>query len=200
MIRNAKRNVGLAVLLVLAAATAWSTEPPNQAKVGEKAPDFTLMDQNGNQVSLSDYADKTVVLEWTNPDCPFVKRHYKAETMKKLSEKYKSKDVVWLAINSTNYADVKANQKWVEKKGLDYAVLDDHEGKVGALYGARTTPHMFIVDKGVLAYAGAIDDDPSGSGATVNYVDQALDQVCGDHAVTTAQTKPYGCSVKYAKN
>lgn len=170
------------------------------AEVGELAPDFTLKDLDGNDVTLSKI-EGVRVLEWVNPDCPFVQRHYKAGTMKKLAANYGKKGVTWLTINSTHYMDQAANEKFAKANGLTQTILMDPSGKVGHLYGAATTPHMFIVDAdGVIVYAGAIDDDPRGANKiTVNYVSAALDQVLKGQPVTTAETKPYGCSVKYAK-
>lgn len=170
------------------------------AAVGAQAPNFTLEDQTGKKVSLTDFAGKIVVLEWINPDCPFVQRHANAKTMYTLAEKYGAHNVVWLGINSTNYADCATNAKWIASNQLPYSVLDDHTGEVGHLYGARTTPHMFVIDaSGKLVYEGGIDDDPGGSKgpATVNYVDRALGELTSGKAVSTPQSKPYGCSVKY---
>jgi peroxiredoxin len=170
--------------------------------VGEKAPNFTLPDTAGNDVSLSDFEGRIVVLEWLNPDCPFVKRHYKAGTMKKLATTYGEEGVVWLTINSTNYMDAAANAKFKAENELPYTILVDQSGEVGHLYGAKTTPHMYIIDgDGQLVYIGAIDDDPRGNKGepVVNYVVVALDEVTAGKAVTTAETKPYGCSVKYKK-
>jgi peroxiredoxin len=172
------------------------------AVVGSPAPAFALEDQNGNIFSLSDLGGKIIVLEWLNPDCPFVQRHYKANTMTTLSEKYKNKDVVWVAINSTHYMSKEDDKKWIEKYNLSYSILDDNSGKVGRLYGAKTTPHMFIIDKsGILVYQGAIDDDPKGAknGDASNYVDKALGEVIDGKPVSMSQTKSYGCSVKYGE-
>lgn len=171
------------------------------AMVSSSAPAFTLEDQNGKNVSLTDLNVKIVVLEWLNPDCPFVKRHYRAGTMTTLAEKYKDKDVVWIAINSTHYMNKEDDKKWIEEYKLFYPILDDSSGKVGKLYGAKTTPHMFIIDKsGTLVYQGAIDDDPKGvkNGNALNYVDKALGEIIAGKPVSMSQTKPYGCSVKYA--
>ncbi|NIP30390.1 MAG: redoxin domain-containing protein [Candidatus Dadabacteria bacterium] len=165
--------------------------------VGEQAPVFSLEDQSGSVVNLSDYKDNVVVLEWINPDCPYVQRHYKEGTMKKLSEKY-NKKIVWLAINSTHYMDNKVNSQWRNKYLLEYAILNDNGGDVGKSYGAKTTPHMFIIDNSTVVYAGAIDDDKWGRSAKrVNYVDIGLAEILNGGAVTTSETKPYGCSVKY---
>ena len=170
------------------------------AAVGDQAPTFTLSDSAGNQVSLADYSGKVVVLEWLNPDCPFVQRHYKAGTMKNLATKYGAQGVVWLTINSTKYMDAAANAKFKAANDLPYPILVDQSGEVGHLYGAMTTPHMYVIDGGGnLVYIGAIDDDPRGNkdGPSTNYVSAALDEVLAGTAVSTAETKPYGCSVKY---
>ncbi len=164
--------------------------------------DFTLNDQDGKKVALADCAGKIVVLEWFNIGCPFVKRHFKAKTMLQLAAKYKPKDVVWLAVNSTNSWDQAKNKAFHDKNKLPYPLLVDQSGEVGKLFGAKTTPHMFILDKKQnLAYGGAIDDDPSGKkGAeATNYVAKALDELLAGKTVSTPKTKAYGCSVKYGK-
>jgi peroxiredoxin len=189
-------------MIVVAASIAMPAMAGDGVSVGDKAPNFTLMDTEGNKVSLSDYSGKIVVLEWLNPDCPFVQRHYKAGTMKKLATAYGDKGVVWLTINSTNYMDAAANAKFKAANDLPYTILVDQSGEVGHLYGAKTTPHMYIIDGGgELVYIGAIDDDPRGNKGepAVNYVAVGLDEVVAGNAVTTAETKPYGCSVKYKK-
>jgi peroxiredoxin len=179
------------------------------AKVGHAAPMFTLTDHEGKTVELASFFDDDageshiVVLEWFNPDCPYVKRHYEnKQTMNELASKYKGKDVVWLAVNSSHYADRAFNHKWAEKWQLDHRVLNDPRGEVGRTYQARTTPHMFIINKDrTLVYDGAIDNDPRSNkpdAKTVNYVDQALTQLLNGDRVEVRQTKPYGCSVKYA--
>ena len=164
--------------------------------IGKPAPDFTLVDQNGQKHTLSQYKGKVVVLEWTNPTCPFVVRHYKQKTMTNLAKKHG--DVVWLTINSSYFANSEENGKWAKTEGVKL-VLDDHDGKVGKAYGARTTPHMYVVDqKGNLAFKGAIDDDPYGeSKAPVNYIDQAVSELKAGKPVSKSDVKPYGCSVKY---
>lgn len=183
------------------------------AKVGEKAPDFTLTDINGTQHTLSDYTEdgKIVVLEWFNPMCPFVKKHHeKMTTMADLAKKYADDGVVWLAINS-GHAGHPTNAKTsecmelVKEWQVGSPVLVDESGQVGHMYGARTTPNMYIIDaKGILRYAGAIDSDTGAAGydaekskTVVNYVDRALAQITKGETVTQAETKPYGCSVKY---
>jgi peroxiredoxin len=192
-------RIGMFVLAVTLALPAMAGAGVG---IGDAAPAFTLADTAGNQVSLSDFEGKVVVLEWLNPDCPFVQRHYKAGTMKDLAEKYDGEGVVWLTINSTNYMDAAANAKFKADNGLPYTILVDQSGDVGHLYDAATTPHMYIIDgAGTLVYIGAIDDDPRGNKdePAVNYVAVALDEVLAGSTVTTAETKPYGCSVKYKK-
>jgi peroxiredoxin len=175
-------------------------------KTPRPAPDFTLKDLDGKEVQLSKLIEKgkIVVLEWFNYDCPFVKDHYAAEknTMGKLAEKYKDKDVVWLTINSTNYATAETTKAWAEKNGVKQTILIDSDGKVGKSYQAKTTPHLFVIDtSGKIVYDGAIDNAPMGKTSEgkekVNYVDQALTELLADKAITTPKTRPYGCSVKY---
>lgn len=170
-----------------------------------KAPEFTLKSFDGKTISLSDYKGKIVVLEWFNFECPFVQHHYdKATTMIDLANKYKNKNVVWLAINSTSHTTPEANKAFTEKHKLPYLILDDRSGKIGRAYGAKTTPHMYIIDtKGNLAYEGAIDNSPMGktpAGAQlINYIDKALSELTAGRAVIIKETKSYGCTVKYAK-
>jgi peroxiredoxin len=190
------------VMIVMAVIVAVPAIAGDGVSVGDAAPAFTLADTAGNEVSLSDFEGKIVVLEWLNPDCPFVQRHYKAGTMKNLATTYDGRGVVWLTINSTNYMDAAANAKFKADNDLPYTILVDQSGEVGHLYDAKTTPHMYIIDgTGTLIYIGAIDDDPRGnkSEPAVNYVAASLDEVLAGNTVTTAETKPYGCSVKYKK-
>lgn len=183
------------------AATATQPAAAGKAAARLDVPDFTLMDQNGEPVTLSNYAGKIVVLEWVNPQCPFVQRHYNSKTMQTLASKYQDKGVVWLAINSTSSAGVKDNKAWVDKYELSYPILDDNLGKVGREYGAKTTPHVFVIDRtGKVVYKGAIDNDPQGEKSDkVNYVDQTLQQLVQGKTVELKETKSYGCSVKYSK-
>ena len=171
-----------------------------------KAADFTLTNYDGREVSLADFEGKIVVLEWLNYDCPFVKYHYEtASTMVDLANKYADKGVVWLAINSTNYATAEANKDFAKKNSIPFPILDDHEGTVGHAYGAEHTPELFIINKkGQIAYHGAIDNAPLGKlndGETEkkNYVDNAIAELLAEKDVTVPKTKPYGCTVKYAK-
>ena len=194
----AKLSFMCAALMLFTTAAVHAADTP---KVGQKAPDFTLTSADGKTVSLADYRGKVVVLEWTNPECPFVQRHYKAGTMKKLADEYAAKGVTWLAINTTSSAKPEAMQQWAKANNLDYPILMDNSGEVGKSYGAKTTPHMFIIDtQGTIAYAGGIDDDPAGEKANrVNFVSNALDQVLAGKEVSQSETRPYGCSVKYGK-
>lgn len=185
---------------MLAAAYVKADTMTKTAAVGDSAPQFKLEDQNGKSVSLSDYAGKIVVLEWTNPGCPFVQRHYKANTMTALASQYKAQDVVWLAVNSTHDVTDAENLAWVKQNNLQYPVLNDASGAVGHAYNAKSTPDMFIIDKtGKLVYSGAIDNDPQGDKSDkLNYVSKALDELLASKPVSVPETKSYGCSVHYA--
>jgi peroxiredoxin len=189
-------------LMTIIAVAGTAAAGPG-AEVGDTAPAFTLPDSAGKKVSLSDYEGKIVVLEWTNPDCPFVKRHNQEGSMKKLTSAYDDRGVVFLTINSTNYMDGEANATYAKKEQLSWPVLVDQDGTVGHAYGAKTTPHMYIIDgNGKVVYNGAIDSDPRGSEKAAdrtNYVAEALDELLAGKPVSTPETKPYGCSVKYKK-
>ena len=202
----------LAVLLLInigcrtkTTETTETTETtPTTPEPAKKAPAFTLANYDGNKISLSDYKGKIVVLEWFNYECPFSKYHHETvNTMVQLAEKYKDKNVVWLGINSTGHATVEKNKEFAEQFKIPYPLLTDFDGTVGHLYDARTTPHMFIIDtKGILVYDGAIDNAPLGktTNGIINYVDNALTELTSGKKITTAQTKPYGCTVKYKVN
>lgn len=189
--------LGITVALTGTAAAGPGVDP------GDMAPDFTLTDTAGKTFSLADFEGNIVVLEWTNPDCPFVKRHNDESTMARLQKAYADQGVVWLTINSTHYMDSAANAAYVEKQRIGWPVLVDQDGVVGRAYGAVTTPHLFIIGgDGVVVYEGAIDDDPRGQkkpDARTNYVARALDEMLAGKPVSTLETKPYGCSVKYRK-
>lgn len=199
---------GLSLALVAIVAMAAPSAAFANVKVGAKAPDFTLIDSNGNSVKLSSYAGKTVVLEWFNKGCPYVVKHYESKNMQALQKTYTDKGIVWLTIISSapkkqgHETPEEANKTRSEWAIASTATLLDPKGEVGRTYGAKTTPHMYVVDpKGVLAYSGAIDSISSSDAAdipkSVNYVSGALDLVAAGKPVTTASTKPYGCSVKY---
>jgi peroxiredoxin len=191
-------SLGLVAGLVIPATLAATA--PEGAKIGQAAPAFTLQSDQGKNVSLSDFPDKIVVLEWTNPGCPFVQRHYKEGTFVKLADKYKDKNVIWLAVNSTATATNESDHKWATDNHLSYPILNDSAGVVGQAYGAKTTPDLFIIDThGKLAYMGGIDNDPDGTNAAtrINYVDKALGELISGSTVTVPETKSYGCGVKY---
>lgn len=195
-----KRALLLTVALALVAGAAPAQDHAGHDHAAPaKAPAFTLPDQDGKAHSLADYAGKIVVLEWTNYECPFVKYHGEKGTMKALAEKYAGQGVVWLAINSTKHATREKDREWIAQHELPYPVLEDFDGTVGKAYGAKTTPHMFVIaPDGAIAYDGAIDDDNRIAGkATVNHVEQALAALAAGQKVATARTAPYGCSVKY---
>jgi len=187
-------------LALAVAAAALAVAPV--ARVGKPAPGFTLKDSGGKPVVLAKLRGSIVVLEWMNPDCPFWKRHAARGTCAKLADKYAPRGVVWFAVNSTAHLPREQDAWAREAFHLSYPVLDDRAGRVGRAYGAKTTPHLFVIDaRGRLAYAGAIDDDPSGAGGAgvVNYVGQALEELLAGKPVSVPETKSYGCSVKYAK-
>ena len=192
----------LTLTLLIAASVALAGVTP-----GDKAPDFTLTDTSGDEHTLSALlADhKVVVLEWFNPDCPFIVRHHK--THKTMDETYaavKDQGVAWIAINSgaagKQGAGLERNRKAVEEYAMSFPLLLDPDGTVGKAYGAMTTPHMFVIAQdGTIVYAGAIDDDRAGDKpGEVNYVAAALGAVLAGEDVATQETRPYGCSVKYA--
>jgi hypothetical protein len=179
-------------------------EPP----IGSPAPAFTLTDTRGKQHNLADYKGKYVVLEWVNLGCPFVKKHYESGNMQATQKKAVDKGVVWLSVNSSakwkqgNLSPSAWNEEIAERKMSSTAVLLDESGAVGQSYGAKTTPHMYVVNPdGILIYKGAIDDQPSTSKNDIagarNYVLTALEESMGGKPVSMASTRSYGCSVKY---
>ena len=198
------RRTLIAAALALAAGTAFGN-----AAVGQPAPAFTATDTNGKAVSLADFKGRHVVLEWVNPGCPYVVKHYGSGNMQGTQREAAAKGVVWLSVNSTA-ADARDFLKpaemaaWMQQqKAAVTATLMDADGKVGRAYGARTTPHMYIIDPaGKLVYAGAIDSIPSGRVADIanatNHVKVALAESLAGKPVSTPVTRPYGCSVKYS--
>jgi peroxiredoxin len=178
------------------------------AAIGQPAPDFTLPDLDGKQVSLAQFHGKPVVLEWFNPGCPFVRNSHTVGSLKGLAAEQAAQGVAWLAINSGGAGKqgngAEATRKGQSEYGMQYPVLLDESGNVGHLYGAERTPHMYVINaEGVLVYRGAIDNSPDGEGQSpeggklVNYVASALQAVRSGGKVEPAETKPYGCSVKY---
>lgn len=198
----------IAAALVLALPFAAANDARAAATVGEAAPAFTLTDSNGTAHSLGDFSGKTVVLEWFNHECPFVKKHYGAGNMQKQQDAAEANGVVWLVVNSSapgkqGHVDgAQANTILGEWKATPTAFLLDHDGTVGQAYGAKTTPHMYVIDgSGVLRYNGAIDSTPSADAedipSSTQFVEVALGDLAASRAVARATTQPYGCSVKY---
>ncbi|MGK2286737.1 thioredoxin family protein [Pedomonas sp. V897] len=196
------------LLSALAVTIAISAPAFAAPKVGAPAPAFTATDINGKTHALSDYKGKTVVLEWHNPECPFVKKHYDSGNMQALQKSATSDGVVWLTINTSaegkqgHLTPQAAKDLLAAQKAAPSAYLLDTDGKVGRLYEAKTTPHMFVIDpKGTLVYMGAIDDKPTANPDDIktakNYVTAALASVKAGQPVADSATKPYGCSVKY---
>jgi peroxiredoxin len=176
--------------------------------VGSTAPDISATDSKGKTQTLSQYKGKYVVLEWFNPDCPFVKKHYGSGNMQKLQQEFTGKGVVWLTIDSSapgmegNLTADQANSKMSEWKTHSTALLLDLDGKAGRTYGAKNTPHMFVINpEGKVIYEGAIDSkatpNPADIASSTNYVKAALDESLAGKTVTTPSSRPYGCSVKY---
>jgi hypothetical protein len=186
-------------------ATAASTAPV----VGQPAPNFKLADMNGKPVTLADYRGKTVVLEWHNPGCPFVQKHYNSGNMQKAQAAATRDGAVWLSINSgapgkQGHMDGTSAKQMVGKVGAKpTAYLLDPKGVVGKVYDAKTTPHMYVIDaKGTLVYAGGIDDKPTADAGDIpgarNHVLAALGEIKAGKKVSVATSRPYGCSVKYS--
>lgn len=196
--------IGLAVLALASPVLARDGVRP-----GQTAPDFSAIDSAGKPVALSDFKGKTVVLEWTNHECPYVGKHYGTGTMQKLQSDAARDGVVWLTLISSapdrqGYVEgPEADKLTAEQKAAPTAVLLDPEGKVGRLYGASTTPHMFVIDpSGTLAYMGAIDDKPTTARETIKtarpYVREALAALhSGKSVAAPTSTRAYGCSIKY---
>ena len=199
-----RRTFSSAIVL---SALATGTAQAASATVGQAAPDFSATDALGKTRTLSDFKGKHVVLEWTNPGCPFVVKHY-GGNMQALQKEFTARGVVWLSVNSTSkdaydYLEPAKLMAWTAaKKGSASAMLMDESGKIGQLYNAKTTPHMYIISpQGVLVYAGAIDSVASSRVEDIktatNYVRKGLNEALGGKAISTTSTRAYGCSVKY---
>jgi len=191
-----------------AGGDAVAASASGHAEVGKPAPDFALKDLDGNEVRLSSFKGKTVVLEWFNPGCPFVKASHTKGSLKDTARRETKAGVVWLAVNSAaagkQGAGVDANRDGAKTFGMDHPILLDEAGTVGKTYGATNTPHVMVIDpKGTLVYRGAVDNSPDGegesptSGKLVSYVESAIADVAAGRPVATAETRAYGCSVKY---
>src|SRR5437762_4950208 len=192
-------SAGISLLLVVSASAV---------RIGEPAPTFTATDSSGNTQRLSDYKGKFVVLEWHNQGCPYTKKHYESGNMQRLQKEWTGKGVVWFTVISSapgkqGYVTAAQENEYAKRMNASpTAVLMDQQGALGHLYGAKTTPHMYIIDpSGSLIYNGAIDDHPTADQSDIsgskNYVSAALEQAFSGKPVTTASTTPYGCSVKY---
>jgi hypothetical protein len=192
----------------LAAAALVTAPALAEVQIGKPAPNFKANDVNGQVVSLSDFRGKTVVLEWNNPECPFVRKHYSSGNMQKTQAAAKKDGVVWLTINSSapgkqGHVDgVKAKSMIATQQAQPTAYLLDPQGKLGNGYGAKTTPHMYIINpRGTLVYMGGIDDKPSPNPADIdgarNHVLTALSELKAGKPVSVPTSRPYGCAVKY---
>lgn len=195
--------------LTLATTLALAGPALAAVAVGQNAPTFSALDTAGKSVSLADFKGRHVVLEWVNPGCPFVRKHYDSANLPATQKAATGKGVVWLAVNSTHtdasdYLPPAALAGWMKDKGAaPTATLMDADGKLGRAYGARTTPHLYVIDpQGKLVYAGAIDSKPSANPADIrsatNHVNAALAESLAGKPVSVAQTQAYGCSIKYA--
>jgi AhpC/TSA family len=198
-LRYAILTIGILAVLVVSALAV---------RVGEPAPDFTSMDSNGKNQRLSDYKGKYVVLEWHNQGCPYTKKHYESGNMQRLQKEWTGKGVIWLTVISSapgtqGFVTPSQENDYLKQMGAaPSAVLMDPGGSLGHLYGAKTTPHMYIIDpSGTLIYNGAIDDHPTSDAGDIknskNYVTSALTEALAGKPVTDSATRPYGCSVKY---
>lgn len=211
---SALRNFAVAALVACSSAGApfyagqAASEVTSQVEIDKPAPDFTLTDIDGKKVKLSDFHNKFVVLEWFNDGCPFVKKHYNSGNMQGLQKEFTKKGVVWLSICSSaagtqgNHTDSEFKEILKKWDAHPTHFLVDADGKVGHLYGAKTTPDMYVIGKsGALLYAGAIDDhaDPDAESIKVskNFVREALDQAIAGNKISTNLTKSYGCRVHY---
>jgi len=201
--------VGIGAALAITSLPAALTSPAAaSAQTGVPAPDFTAIDSKNTQHTLAGYRDKTVVLEWTNHECPYTVKHYATGNMQDLQQSATDAGVIWLTVVSSRpgtqgYVEgLEADRLTEERKARPTAVLLDPRGGLGRLYGASTTPHMYVINRaGVLVYMGGIDDQPSASHASVkrarNYVREALDAIAAGRPIAVASARPYGCSVKY---
>lgn len=197
-------------LMMIVALVLFNLPALAAPEIGQPAPDFAIKDIEGKEFKLSDHKGKIVVLEWTNHECPFVRKHYETGNMQKTQQAAHDQGVVWVSIVSSapgrqgHVGADEARQIAQDNKAVITTKLLDESGEIGKLYGAQTTPHMFVINKdGMLAYMGAMDDQPSPRHDTVqgahNYVLAALADLAAGKPVTTAQTQPYGCAVKYGE-
>ena len=208
MISNLKKMIQALCIIGMMVFVSNCNSRSNSPNVNEPAPNFSLTDSNGESVELYNFKGRPIILEWTNHLCPFVEKHYNANNMQSLQNKYAEQGVTWLTIISSAQGKQgyvtgeQANELTSSRNAAPKHVLLDPEGKVGRLYGAETTPHMYIIDRsGKLVYKGAIDSvrstDVADIEKAVNYVDQVMDELEAGKPVSVQETKAYGCSVKY---
>ncbi len=210
MNRRTLTGIALGALIFPIVFTSFAPAHARDAlQPGQPAPDFTAADSSGKTVALSALKGKTVVLEWTNDGCPYVGKHYNSGTMQKLQADATEKGVVWLTVISSApgtqgyVSGLEADKLTADRKAKPTAVLLDPKGSLGRLYGAATTPHMYVIDgTGTLRYEGGIDDKPSASPASLQgarpFAREAIDAVQAGKLVAVASSRPYGCSIKYA--
>lgn len=202
------RKLTIIAIMFAAIFTAQLTAKNTKAEIGKEAPNFTLTSAEGNSHSLADFKGKYVVLEWVNFDCPFVKKHYGSKNMQTLQKELTSKDVVWLSICSSaegkqgHFKGKELLDRIASEGSNATAYLIDQDGSVGKMYGAKTTPHCYVVSpEGNLIYAGAIDDKASADAEDIktskNLVKSCIDEAMSGNEITTSTSKPYGCGVKY---
>jgi AhpC/TSA family len=200
--------IGLYCAMMIITLSAGMQHATAQALIGAAAPAFTLTDSNGRTLSLADFKGKTVVLEWTSHECPYVGKHYRGNNMQALQKKWTGQGVVWLSVISSApgqpgyVSPQQANKLTAGRGAAPTAVLFDPTGKVGHAYGARTTPHMYVINgEGALVYKGGIDDQPTARLQDLkiarNFVDQALSEISQDQPVSVTTSRAYGCSIKY---
>ena len=198
------KKLALAFLFLILAPALFAL------RIGDPAPAFTAVDSHGQQHSLAEYKGKFVVLEWTNQGCPYTKKHYESGNMQNLQKQWTAKGVVWFTVLSSapgeqGYQTANQENDYLRRvNAVPTAALLDPNGQLGHLYAAKTTPHMYVINpQGKLIYEGAIDDHPttdvSDIPGSTNYVTLALQQAMSGKAVSTSATRPYGCSVKYAR-
>ncbi len=196
--------VAALILVPVALAADVKKDQEQPVKIGDPAPNFELQDQTGKTHTLADHKEKVVALIWTCPDCPFIARHYKEQSFDKLAEQYKEQGVAVLLVDSTSadvYNSAERTKAAAKEAGVKATVLLDPSGETGRAYGARHTPHVFVINKeGKLVYNGAFDDDPQGSkqaAERTNYASRAIDAALAGEMPKEPTTKPYGCTVKY---
>jgi peroxiredoxin len=200
--------IGIYCAVTIITLSAGAEPATAQARIGAPAPAFTLTDSNGRVLSLADFKGKTVVLEWTNHGCPYVGKHYRGNNMQTLQKKWTGQGVAWLSVISSapglqgHVSPQQANKLTADRAAAPTAVLLDPTGKVGRAYGARTTPHMYVIDgEGALVYMGGIDDRPTARledlKSARNFVDEALGEISQGKPVSVTASRAYGCSIKY---